>query len=458
MLRFSLFPSVFLSCSSLLWSIGLVLGTLCLPEISDAQTAPTRENYLRLADEVNANLNRHIVGKWFPAAVAKEYGGFHQNFQEDWSLARDTERSVVYQSRLIWMASQMIARNAAQAEAYRTAARHGFDYLSETMQDQEQGGFFWAVNMQGKPMTARKDEKHVYGISFALYASCAYYRATQDQRALDLSKQTFRWLEEHAHDAKNGGYYEALSRAGNPILTPTDKAVPSDAIGTHYGYKSMNSHIHLLEAFTALYSVWRDPAVKRRLEELFLIVRDKIAVAPGCLNLYFTPDWKPIPELDSFGHDIETAYLLTEAAEVLGKPNDAKAWRVARSLVDHALDYGWDAESGGFYDAGTTFGTPSKKEKIWWVQAEGINALLWMHRRYNKETPRYWNAFVKQWEFIRTHQVDPKYGGWYPQIEPDGEPTKNRQKSDGWTECYHQGRAMLEVEAVLRGLADPALH
>ncbi len=441
------------SLYSLILCVGLIMGTLALPEIAEAQSTPTHENYLRLADEVHANLNQQIVGKWFPAALDKEHGGYQQNFGEDWAKIPDSERSIVYQSRLIWMASQMIAHNAAQAETYRTAARHGFDYLAGTMQDRDQGGFFWAVDMQGKPNTPRKDEKHVYGISFALYASCAYYHATQDQRALDLAKQTFQWLGAHAHDAKNGGYFEAFTRSGKPLMTPPNKNAVSDAIGTHYGYKSMNSHIHLLEAFTALYQVWHDPLVKQRLEELFLIVRDKIAVAPGCLNLFFTPDWKPIPEYDSFGHDIETAYLLTEAAEVLGKPNDPKAWQVARSLVDHALDYGWDVKEGGFYDSGVTFGTPAKKEKVWWVQAEGINALLWMHRKYGKETPRYWDAFVKQWEFIRTKQVDAKYGGWYPQIEPGGEPTKNRQKSDGWTECYHQGRAMLEVESVLRGLA-----
>ena len=441
------------SFTSLVLSVGLIVGTLALPNSSEAQMPPTRPNYLKLADEVHANLKQHIVGKWFPVAIDKERGGFQQNFGEDWAKIPDTERSIVYQSRLTWMASQMIKHDAAQAEAYKTAARHGFDYLASTMQDKEQGGFFWAVDLQGKPNTPRKDEKHIYGISFALYASCAYHGATQDQRALELAKQTFAWLETHAHDTKNGGYFEALTRAGKPILAPAENAAPSDAIGTHYGYKSMNSHIHLLEAFTALYQVWQEAEVKQRLEELFLIVRDKIAVEPGCLNLFFTPDWKPIPELDSFGHDIETAYLLTEAAEVLGKPDDAKAWQVARSLVDHALDYGWDAKDGGFYDSGVTFGTPAKKEKVWWVQAEGINALLWMHRHYGKETSRYWNACVKQWQFIRTKQVDAKYGGWFPQIEPDGEPTKNRQKSDGWTECYHQGRALLEVEAVLRELA-----
>ena len=120
---------------------------------------------------------------------------------------------------------------------------------------------------------------------------------------------------------------------------------------------------------------------------MFALVRDKIAVeSVGCLNYLFTPDWKPLPDHDSFGHDVETAYLLTEASAVLGRPEDARTWRLARRIVDHALDFGWDADNGGFYDSGAVFGsTPYTTDKIWWVQAEGLNALLLMHARYGQE-------------------------------------------------------------------------
>jgi mannobiose 2-epimerase len=215
----------------------------------------------------------------------------------------------------------------------------------------------------------------------------------------------------------------------------------------------MNTHIHLLEAFTGLHEVWPDPVLHRRLEELFQIVRDKIVVEPGCQCLYFNLDWRPVPDLDSFGHDIETAYLLTEAAAALDKPEDAAAWTAARHLVDHALEFGFDRQRGGFYNEGTTFGRDVTKEKIWWVEAEGLNALLLMHERFGRETAQYWDAFVKQWDFISQHQIDATHGGWYPTLGADGQPKPNQPKSDRWTEGYHQGRALMNVSDRLRKLA-----
>ena len=161
-----------------------------------------------------------------------------------------------------------------------------------------------------------------------------------------------------------------------------------------------------------------------------------------------------MPDLDSFGHDLETAYLLTEAAAELGKPDDKATWNAARHLVDHALEYGFDRDQGGFYNEATTFGRDLAKEKIWWVQAEGLNALLLMHERFGRETPRYWDAFVKQWEFISHQQIDPTHGGWYSSVRPDGTPDADRPKSNRWTEGYHQGRALLNVAAALNRLAE----
>jgi mannobiose 2-epimerase len=146
------------------------------------------------------------------------------------------------------------------------------------------------------------------------------------------------------------------------------------------------------------------------------------------LNLFFTPDWRAVPDHDSFGHDVETAYLLAEAAHALGIPDDAKTWAVARRLVDHALDYGWDRGHGGFYDTGTAFGAPVNRDKIWWTQAEGLNALLLLHERFGRETPRYGEAFRRQWEFIQNHQIDKRHGGWYPTVRHDGTPISGQAK------------------------------
>jgi mannobiose 2-epimerase len=170
--------------------------------------------------------------------------------------------------------------------------------------------------------------------------------------------ETFKWLDAHGHDAANGGYFEAFARHGTPVIARREDVSPprsADGLGTPYGYKSMNTHIHLLEAVTALYQASGDAGVRGRLEELLGVVRDRVAVEPGCLNYYFTPDWRAVPMHDSFGHDVETAYLMVEAAEALGRPDDEATWRSARAIVDHALEWGWDRKHGGFFYGGQAF-------------------------------------------------------------------------------------------------------
>ncbi len=433
-----------------------VVGLLWSASIHGQDSKPSAGDYRRIADEVETSLQRDVLDKWFPAAVDQKGGGFYENFAVDWSRGADRERSIVYQSRLTWLSAQAgirFATDGDQAAKYRSITRHGAAFLADKLHDREHGGFFWAVDVGGHPVAPFGKEKHVYGIAFGIYALAASYQATHDPAALELAKKTAQWLDAQAHDLQHGGgYFEALTAEGEPILTSANRA--TDAIGTRYGLKSMNTHIHLLESFTGLHEVLPDPVLHRRLEELFQIVRDRIVVEPGCQHLYFNLDWHPVPDLDSFGHDIETAYLLTEAAAALDKPDDAATWTAARHLVDHALEFGFDREHGGFYNEGTTFGRDVTKEKIWWVEAEGLNALLLMHERFGKETPRYWDAFVKQWDFISKRQIDTTHGGWYPTLNPDGTPKPNQPKSDRWTEGYHQGRALMNVSDRLRKLAE----
>jgi len=285
-------------------------------------------------------------------------------------------------------------------------------------------------------------------------------RATKTERALALGMKTFDWLERCAHDTENGGYYEALSRQGKPILqapvgaTKDHGDTPKDQIGTIYGRKSMNSHIHLLESLTELFLAGGGERVKGRLREVFLLVRDRIADKGGFLNLYFTPDWRPVGDEDSYGHDVETAFLLLEAADALGIARDETTHKVARRLVDRALERGWDDSNGGFYDKGPTAGRATGLQKIWWVQAEGLNGLLLMHELYGDKTDRYFLAFVKQWAFIKAHVID-KSGEWIGTVGPAGELEDPHQEMGGrWKEAYHQGRALMASALSLRRLAD----
>ena len=286
-----------------------------------------------------------------------------------------------------------------------------------------------------------------------IYAASKVREVGGDELALKVARDAFDWLEAHAHDTQHGGYFEALKRDGTPIVA-WDKHAPlsrrTDRLGIYYGFKTMNSHIHMLEALAELSRVDPRPVVKERLHEVFLLVRDRIAVEPGALNLYLTRDWRAIPAHDSFGHDIETAYLLVEAADALGMPDDEQTWKVARSLVDHALDWGWDDDHGGFYDKGESFaGSAFDTTKVWWTEAEGLNALMVMHKKYGKETDRYLQAFRKQWEFVQTHMLDPKHGGWFAETERDGTLRGDGAKANPWMANYHTSRAMMNVARLL---------
>ena len=254
---------------------------------------PSPEVCRRLAGEVEANLRHDVLDKWFPPAMDSQGGGFFENFTANWSRGSDGERSIVYQSRLTWLAAQAALHDPAKAADYLAATRHGAKILGEKLWDREHGGFYWAVDLTGRPAAPFGGEKHVYGIAFGIYAAAGSYHATHDAATLELAKKAFHWLDEHAHDAKHGGYFETLSEKGEPIFSAAGRT--NDAIGTRYGLKSMNTHIHLLEAFAGLYAEWPDPGLRARLDEVFEIVRDKIMSIRGACTCSSIPIGVPCP-------------------------------------------------------------------------------------------------------------------------------------------------------------------
>ena len=415
---------------------------------------PTAQDYSKLADAVHQHFDANVLNTWFPRSIDKQHGGFNSNFSRQWELSPKQDRFLVFQSRMTWLAAQIAMRRPELRDQYLAYTRHGVAMLQK-MWDPQSGGHFGGLDHDAKISPTFGTQKHVYSIAFAIYASAAAYEATGDQAALDLAMKTFTWLDDHAHDAVHGGYHEALQRDGTPIIPPDlSRTLENRSPGPNitYGYKSMNSHIHLLEALTGLYHAKKDDKVRQRLEEVFLIVRDRIAVEPGCLNQFFTPDWRPVPSDDSFGHDIETTYLLLEASETLGRNDEEKTLLVARHLLDHALDWGFDWKNGGFYDKGSAFEKAHGLDKVWWTQAEGLNSLLLMHQRYGKESDRYWKAFNLTWQFVTEHQTDQQFGGWYSTTNESGN-VLSPSKANDWKAGYHDGRALLNIEQRLRRLA-----
>ena len=438
-------------------SLLVVFSSVCAggqasTESPSTAVQPTHDTYVKLAAEVDEALHRDVLNMWFPRTVDREHGGFHSHFTREWKWAESDGKFSVFQGRMTWVASQVVLREPEKKDEFVPIVHQGVEFLANVMWDKQDGGFYWGLNDEGKITPEFGDGKNLYGIGFCIYGAAAAYEATGDQKALALAKEGFLWTDKQAHDAVNGGYFETLQRDGTPVVASAENGkVQSGPIGP-VNFKSMNTHIHLIEAFTELYKVWPDATLRARVEELLVMVRDKICVEPGVMNLYFTNEWKAIPDHDSYGHDVETAYLMLETDEVLHHAASATTERMAKMLVDHALAYGWDETNGGFFREGTTFGKPEDTAKEWWVEVEGLNALLLMHERYGKQDGVYFKRFMEQWAFIQKHTIDSQFHGLYNLTKADGTPL-TEDKGSIWKAAYHDGRAFWNVRERLRRLA-----
>jgi mannobiose 2-epimerase len=330
------------------------------------------------------------------------------------------------------------------------------------MWDKTFGGFYSLLDINGNVLDTVKT---AYGNAFAIYALAAAYIATKDTMALSLAQKGFLWLEKYSHDPAQKGYFQHLRRNGSLINRTHDVSS-----GSETGYKDQNSSIHLLEAFTELYLAWPDPLVKTRLEEMLYLIRDTITTEKGYLTLFFTPDWKPVSYRDSanevrekhhnldhvsFGHDIETAYLLLEASHVAGMKDHAVTLKTAKRMVDHTLENGWDKNVGGFYDEGYYYPAKNnitiiKDTKNWWAQAEGLNTLLIMADLFPNDSSHYFSRFIQQWDYIDKYLIDHEHGDWYAG-GIDKEPSqKTGLKGHQWKGTYHHFRSMVNCMKRLR--------
>ncbi len=170
--------------------------------------APTKANYLKFAAETEATLRQDVLGVWFPRTVDHEHGGFYSNFARDWQPTKSQGKFSVFQGRMTWIAAQIVMRRPDLKDQYLPIVQHGVEFLSNVMWDKQYGGFFWGLDDEGQISPLYSDGKDLYGISFDLYGAAAAYQATHDPKALELAQNTFRWIDQHAHDAKNGGYFE----------------------------------------------------------------------------------------------------------------------------------------------------------------------------------------------------------------------------------------------------------
>ena len=195
--------------SSLVLSLTFLLGNGRVNKAEQQRNPnlmPSRATYLKMAAEMEATLNRDVLGVWFPRSVDKQVGGYHSNFTRDWKRAPSEGKFSVFQGRMVWVASQVVLNRPELKAEYLPVVQHGFQYLSEILWDKKYGGFYWGLDDNGQISSQYTDGKHLYGISFGLYGATAVYSATKDERALLLAQETLRWIDKHAHDTKSGGY------------------------------------------------------------------------------------------------------------------------------------------------------------------------------------------------------------------------------------------------------------
>ncbi|HET7457456.1 MAG TPA: AGE family epimerase/isomerase, partial [Gemmatimonadaceae bacterium] len=439
-----------------------------------ASSAPRPDSArLALAANVRRTLRDETLGPWYPRAVDRASGGFLSQFDFAWNATGPQDKMIVTQARHVWTtarAAQFYGGDRGPDSAYLAESAHGFRFLRDRMWDRQYGGFHWLVTRDGTPKTdaGSREIKQAYGVAFGIYALAGYYDVSHDSAALRLAQDAFRWLDAHAHDPVHRGYFNYMERDGTPLRAGWAKDPPKD----------QNSSIHVMEALTELYRVWPDPVVRDRLSEMLALIRDTIVVPPGTLTQFSTAEWVPVSWRDSseaarkadryfhdhvsFGHDIETAYLMMEASEALGFEHDTTTLRAAKRMVDHSVRYGFDDAAGGFYEAGYYFkDRPTtlaivNDTKNWWAQAEGLNTLLIFADLYPNDPLRYGEKFRKQWAYIQANVVDHEHGGWY-QGGIDKEPAQRTNlKGQIWKAAYHDGRALMNVARRLEHPSPPA--
>jgi mannobiose 2-epimerase len=392
----------------------------------------------RLAREARAELDRIV--DWWAAKAPDRNGGFVGEISADGAALPDADKAVVLNLRLLWFFSSAYARSGSPA--CRELAQRAADYVADRFVDPRHGGLYWMLDAQGRPLDQRK---LAYAQAFGVYAFAAHFDATGAQASLAGALGLYDVLERHFRDEQWGGYWDARAEDFSAVDDMRLSARDLNAA------KSMNAHLHVLEAYAALLRVHPRTGVARALENVFDIMIEKVRdFESGRLRAYFDRDWRSIGRGVSFGHDIEASWLLCDAADALDQDGArARAKAAALSMVEATLATGFGPD-GEIYEARDGDGRISQR-RVWWIQAEGLIALLNAFELTGDGD--YVDACDRLWRFIQAHQIDRDGGEWRASsaLDPPADPPE--PQAGPWKCPYHTGRAMLEMERRARALA-----
>ncbi|HVU16896.1 MAG TPA: AGE family epimerase/isomerase [Candidatus Didemnitutus sp.] len=419
----------------------LPLGLLAAP------AAPTQAELKAYAQQAETELKTDILPWWLKNAPDREHGGFHSFIGEDMQVSDRWPHGALLTTRILWTFSA--AYRHYHDPAYLEMAQRAYRDLVDHFVDREHGGLFWSVGSDGQP---RDTTKQIYGQVFGIYALAEYFRVTKDQAALDEAIAIFHVVDKYAHDPVNGGYYDTLQR--DWTRPKSTKNVLGDAP------KSQNSHIHILEGFANLMRVWPDETLRARQKELLELILTRI-IDPKThhLVLFMKDDWTPIGDDFSYGHDIELAWLVVEAADIYGDPAIIARARTAAVEIARVTNAEGVDRDGGVYMEGNAKG-PTDPRKEWWEQAEA--AVGFLNAYQISRDPEYFADSMRSWRFIEDKFVDRVHGDWHNTLERDGTPILVSTAPNGmkfpeaklsvWKCPYHNSRACMELIERLEGL------
>lgn len=390
------------------------------------------ESCKQLAARTENELLTNILPFWLKQSPDLERGGFWARVSPDLLVKELSPRGLILNSRILWTFSAAFRHYGDPA--YLDLARRAYAEVTGRFTDPEYGGVYWMLDADWSPID---DSKKIYGQAFAIYSLVEYYLATGDPDSLSRAIAIFQLIEKHNYDEVNSGYLESSSRDWTPTQDLRLSAVDMNE------KKSMNTHLHLLEAYTQLYHAWPDAGLREKLVSLINNFLDHI-IDPQShhLILFFDEIWRRKSRRISFGHDIETSWLLGEAAQVLDDPIlIRKCLRASVEMAGSVLNEGLAADGGLSYEL-------DEEGKLdgdvhWWVQAEAVVGFANAYQNSGRQ--EFLDAAVRAWDFIEAHLVDRRYGEWIYKVNAAREPNTELHKISEWKCPYHNSRACLEL-------------
>lgn len=390
---------------------------------------------MMMLEEVKAHLLNDIIPFW-KNLRDDEFGGYYGYMDYDLKVDKKAVKGCILNSRITWFFAN--AYTLLKDESLLEEAKHGFAFMKEHCMDKENGGIFWSMKYDGTP---EDTTKHTYNQAFSIYALSSYYEATHDEEALAMAKELFHIIETKCTDEI--GYKEAFDKEFHEV--ENDKLSENGVIAE----KTMNTLLHVFEAYTELYRVAKLPEVKERLEWIMDTFADKV-YNPKLhrQEVFFDRNMNTILDLHSYGHDIETAWLMDRGVEVLGeKKYKEKMTPITKDLTAEIYKVAFDGHSlANECEKGVV-----NVHRIWWVQAETVIGFL---NGWQKDPSRteYLDAAKSEWQFIKDHVMDKRQGSeWFWEVDQSGKPYEGRPIVEPWKCPYHNGRMCFEVIRRLEG-------